>query len=466
MQNPHQWLITQVEKVFGKEELYNDDASDQITKTIQPVDPMLGSQIEFLYNALLDNPEEEETAEDVKKGYLIRLENKRKETGKIMNRKSEFYFNYFVYILIENIMFQELFKKMAQKDWTNFTKNMFAYNPKTKKKLVIKKWFGIQPDQNVYLVNDPGTGIDWIMKWESHDPEQIENKEASEYNKLETLGAQCPLRLNGYYMLNFPVLIIEFLQPLDVTDSAIELAKQLLTTQLKYIHTYACYFDLKPDNIRKRASNPPRYFIIDMNLSSEALPGGGYSRLHFTPLFSSQNQPLYPARNVSAILSTYKNDFLELLYVIHQMIAKRAYKSKTYAFKSNRAKVQDFGLLSDDFFADPDEMNSNIISTTRRGWRAMKRMLEFGIDVDLSSITFSYMTYLNSLPNFPPPNVHEKIFSTLYTLVYSRFMEETQETLEINCQICSSISAFRCGNCYNKNTFLCSTLCAEKHECK
>lgn len=465
MQSPHQWLITQVEKVFGKEELYNDDASDQITKTIQPVDPMLGSQIEFLYNALLDNPEEEETAEDVKNRYLRSVEEIRKETGPIMNRKSDFYFNYFAQALMRGIIFDGQFSKIA-KTWDTFRRYMFTYNPKTKKKLELKDWIGMKSGKNVFIVTDPETKTDWIMKWDKTDSTQTANEEALVYDKLETMGAQCPLRLNGFYMLNFPVLILEFLQPLDETDDAIEMARQLLLTQLKYIHTFACYFDLKPDNIRKRKQNPPKYFLIDMELSTEALPGGGYKRLTFSALWTSQNQPSITVRGASLILSTYKNDLLELLYVVHQMIAKRAYKSKTHGFESNYNKMKFFNLKKDDFFADPEEMVTKEIGETARGWRAMKRMLEFPLDQNLSGITVTYMTYLNSLPNFPPPNVHTKIFSTLNTLDYSRFMEETQETLEINCQICSSISAFRCGNCYNKNTFLCSTLCAEKHECK
>lgn len=453
------WLQNQVEKYAKeKEEIYNDNVDDSKFDKITTVHPLLLSQIETIYK-LLDEKDQ--------KSLIRSVEDTRKRTGPVMKRKSKLYFYVFIQYLIPHIFFKNIFRKTAEKNWDLFKKNVFPYNPKTNKTLRLEKWLGIQEDQNVFLVVEPETQTKWVMKWEKTDPE-FENSESLEYRKLESLGAQCPKRLDGYYMLNFSVLVIEFLQPLDTTDNAIELAKQLLTTQLKYIHTYACYFDLKPDNIRKRPSTPPLYFIIDMNLSKEAFPGGGYKRLHFTPLYSSQSFPrLKMSNSAEMILSTYKNDFIELIYVVHQMIARRAYESRHSVFdpKEEKKEKQAFGLLENDYFADPDRMNNNTITSTRRGWMAAKSMLEYPLSVELHFITSFSIKYILQLPNFPPCDVHEKLFSTFNAEDYDLFMKKTSTLLQIRCQICSSIPNFRCGDCYNSSAFLCSSECAIKHKC-
>lgn len=453
------WLQKEIKKYAEEiEEIYNEETSDYEVKKIRDVHLMLVPQIETIYRALDENYQKE----------IIRfIEYLRKEAGPIMNRKSKNYFNRFVEHLIAVIFENAMFRQIAEKDWELFKQYVYPYHTGTNKKLRLEKWLGIQQDQNVFLVVDPETNIKWVMKWEETKKKE-ENQESIEYRRLEQMGAQCPLRLDGYYMLNFSVLIIEFLQPLDVTDSAIELARQLLMTQLKYIHVYACYFDLKTDNIRKRSSNPPLYFIIDMNLSKEPVSGGGYKRLHYTPLYSSQTFPrLQMSTAFQLNISTYKHDLIELLYVVHQMIAKRAYESKQFSFdpKGETYQKGQYGLLPGDFFADPDRMNNDPIGRTDRGWRAAKSMLEYPLDILLSGITWNYITYIQQLPNFAPPNVHEKIFSTLNQDYYTQFMKQTGKSLPIQCQICSNISSFRCGDCYHDSVFLCSTTCAKEHKC-
>lgn len=458
---PTLWLQQEVEKYADeKDETYNEETTDSYLKKIKEVHPLLIPQIQTIYNAL-DSL--------IKKEIIDYVENSRKQTGPAMQRRSKNYFNHFANHLISHILFWGIFKEVAEKNWNTFKKGVYPYNPKSGKRLQLERWLGIQADQNVFLVSDPETNIKWVMKWEETEDDK-ENEEAVEYRKLEQMGAQCPMRLDGFYMLNFSVLIIEFLQPLDITDSALELARQLLLTQLKYIHTYACYFDLKTDNIRKRASNPPLYFIIDMNLSKQPRPGGGYKRLHYTPLYSSQSMPLVQTTTGWKLnMSTYKHDFIELLYVIHQMIAKRAYETKTYVFDTNSndniTKRRHLGLLPEDFFADPDAMYENAISDTARGWKAMKAMIEYPLHVLLSRITVEYILNTQELPNFPPPNIHERMFSTLDQEDYAEFMEKTQKSLPIQCQICSSVSSFRCGDCYHDSVFLCSSECAQKHKC-
>src|SRR5690606_5896239 len=106
-------------------------------------------------------------------------------------------------------------------------------------------------------------------------------------------------------------------------------------------------------------------------------------RLHWTPLYSSQ---LFPVGEGSfEQKSSFKNDLIELKYVLHQLIWQRAYETKMDVFTGSgfdhRIKTESYGLLQDDFFADPDRMNKNPIRTTARGWNCMKRMLEFPPDI-------------------------------------------------------------------------------------
>lgn len=453
------WLVDAIKQfALEKDETYDASPSGVLPENARSIASIIEPQIEYLFSQFQTKD---------KKWIIEDSEENRKSTGPIMSRNSDNYYYYVASRVIVLTHEQEVgngIKHLAVNDWERFKEIFFAYNPNNDTTLKIDRWLGIQPDQNVYLVIDPKTNIKWVMKWESVDPRQKENQESAEYNKLQYLGAQCPKRLNGYYFLNFPVLIIEFLQPLDSTDDVIELARQLLVTQLKYIHTYACYFDLKPDNIRKRSSNPPKYFIIDMNLSREVVPGGGYKRLHWTPLFSSQTFRRVPFPRVQ--FSTYKNDFIELLYVIHQLIAQRCYESKISVFENNRYKVSEFQMLENDFFADPERMNKNPIIQTARGWKAAKSLLEYPLSDEV--ITLEYMEYLNHLPNFPPPNVHEILSSTLENErhSYQRFLERTQPKLSLKCQICSSISKYKCGDCYHNSAFLCSSDCAAQHVCK
>src|SRR5690606_38454520 len=161
----------------------------------------------------------------------------------------------------EDLYGEAQLKQKLLSDFKETKLNVFLYNNVTNKKLRFKKFFGIARDQNVYLVTDDETKTNWIAKWEGYVDENAESKT---YRKLEGLGAHVPMRLDGFKLLDFGVLVMELLYPLDITDRPSLVAKELLQ-QLKVIHTFSCYFDLKTDNIRKSNSNPPKYFIIDVN---------------------------------------------------------------------------------------------------------------------------------------------------------------------------------------------------------
>lgn len=358
-------------------------------------------------------------------------------------------------------------------------KRFVAYNSQTGKILKFVKSLAIQADQNVYLVLDD-RGRRWVLKWEVMGNGMIPdtNVEVAEYQRLESMGAQCPKRLKGYRLLWFEVLVLEFLDPLDRDDDVIELAKQLISTQLFYIHQYGCHSDLKPDNIRKRPptkkGGKPTYFIIDMNLSKSKL-GIGYQRVLYTPIYTSQ---IPPVNQETRAMVTYKNDLLELYSVMNALFYQRMYESRTDAFSAeNIADTrQTLELEPLDFVADPITMTKHPIWETRRGYLAVKRMLSCGLRESYYAFgtLFSGLHVLNEI--IPSRKSYRKLIRNLEEqregyLPYRRGQDEAfanfaDPSLHGSCTICSSIADYKCGYCYHKVTPLCEDIaCRQKHQC-
>lgn len=320
---------------------------------------------------------------------------------------------------------------------------MFAFNHQTGEKLTLVR--NIQ--DNVYVALDANKRR-WIVKWEvgPGNVVPLKNPEVAEYNRLEKMGAQVPQRLHGYKVNDFEVLVLEFLDPIDETDDVLVMATQLISTQLRYIHRYACHGDIKIDNIRKRGN---LYFLIDLNLSK--IPyGTGYKRMHFTPLFASQQRPPY---DDAVVMITYKNDLLELVYVMHALLCK--------AKKSMDSEPKhDYGLEPDDYFADPISMSKHSIGKTARGWRAIRQLLEFGLREH-------YFITGNLLQNIDEPNYDillSYLNDDLAIRTYETYKRENMK--DPNCIVCSAITNVKCGYCYHITSPLCSNIaCLQQHKC-
>jgi hypothetical protein len=447
-----------------KEETYAQrDNWESLLAMISPVSELLQPQIRFLYG-LLDS--------DDKSHSIQATERKRKQIGPQMARTSEIYANYLTSLVIDNIMVAKSLTKRALDNWDAFNANVFPYNPQTKKILRFCTRISLTEGQNVFCVVDPDTDIKWVLKWDSENYTEPENPEAAAYVKLKALGAQCPMLQEGFFLLNTAVLVMEFLQPLDVTDNAIDVGRQLLTTQLKYIHTFGCYFDLKLDNIRKRISlDAPLYFLIDMDLDIEPQKGGGFKRSHYTAYWTSQSMPT-GLTGFYTQLSSYRNDLTELCYVIHQLIAHQAYKSRFDIFSEklqNDAKhLATFGLKPGDNLADSMSMaDDKDLRATARGWRVIRRLLEFPMSLATARITCGYMQLVERLPLEPPANIHDRLAQSLDMDRYMDMRTRMAPKEVIECRICSYIgAAYRCGDCYHETTFLCSQACGKQHKCK
>lgn len=466
MQDISEFLLAQVEAIAGPEN-WGTPKFTRSQKTSFETNAFLDQQVPFIWSLLAD--EEKEMA-------VTRAETARKQSGRDFSRKSASYLNY----LIDSILLRVLrdrdsgeyhVKQKLMLDWEQTKENLFAYNVTTGDKLYFERFLGIQKDQNVYMMRKADSDIKWVVKWEEPDLGKP-NTESESYMKLKSMGTQTPEILDGFEFLGFGILVLEFLQPLDASDRPLEVGKQLLS-QLSKIHTYACHFDLKTDNIRKRNSIPPKYFIIDMNLSEEMRTDGTVVREHFSPNYTSQDYPYYK----TYILSSHVNDFIELSYVMHQMIAKRAYESSYSIFAKKiefmpELKVEIFGLLSTDFFADPDRMilNDDIVKTAR-GWKTIRKLLQFPLERDLSEMTVPYMHCVQRLAHgFPAANIHAILSNFLDNgkATEDKFFQETQSQLQKNveCSVCTSIGAgYKCGGCYNEVAFICSGDCHQQHVC-
>lgn len=449
----NEFIRAQVSAIAGPEK--RSTSGKRVTREQRSYHRLLYPQIRFLWEVLNDKEKEWVTTTSEEKRIDV------DET-----RDSPTYTDFFVKEVLglakkDLESGNEILKSRIMALISKQKTSLFAYNPTTGKRLVFDRFLGIQEDQNVYLMTDE-TNTKWVVKWESSNTGNVD-PEMMMYAKLRNMGAQVPNTLEGYQVLDFGILVIEFLQPLDVTDRADNVGVQLLL-QLKYIHTFACYFDLKTDNIRKRSSIPPLYFIIDMNLSTEMRQDGTFKRKHWTPFYASQTFPPSPAYYQR---SSYVNDFIELKYVLNQMIAKQSYAAKAGIYRpgSSDLRKQQLGLREGDFLADPDSMIENDISNTARGWRAIRNLLEYCVD------TYCLVNITSIIENlehgFPPANIHELLSEQLkQDPGLKRLYKETNKNIGFVCKTCSSINtAYRCGGCYYDTTFLCSGACAQHHKC-
>lgn len=160
--------------------------------------------------------------------------------------------------------------------------NRYATDAKEGRMTFVKS-LSIASDQFVWLVQNDGTARQWVAKIATSAEKEIKN-----YERLKQAGGATVEIAEGEWMYGHKrMLVMEKLLPLDEYDDEAEIAIQLLTNQLPYLHTFAVHADLKPDNIMKRNKKDGsiEYFIIDMELHTERLQSGMFARDLFTPLF-------------------------------------------------------------------------------------------------------------------------------------------------------------------------------------
>lgn len=385
--------------------------------------------IEIMYSYFSDD-----TKQYLLKNYL-----------KYQNRNKKYFADLVcTYIRNDPSSYNEDFSMYLRMDFDFFSKYVSVVS-KNKPKLQLIKSLGIDSDQNVYLARD-NKNTEWVVKWEQFNDRRF--KQIDNYKKLESMGAQVPIVIDDYTLLGQSVLVIERLEKLDGNDNISDVAKQLLTTQLKYIHKFGVYNDLKPDNIMKKRllDNSKRYFIIDMDISTKRIPNNFkmYARNISTPYYCSQMIISSECNSTS-----YRADLFELSFVLNELFLQRHYPE--YSIENNRK-----GML-------------------QMPYQKVKFLLEL-LHQPILGVTTEYCNAVYSLPEYhiPEDNTYEKLGELIgnpkspdETNLQSKIRQyKRSENAPIEkCYMCfSSNVELLCTNC---ESVVCQKMyCKEKHVCK
>lgn len=456
----------------AKEEAFTINRDEQTHhEWIDDFHPTLKLQIEYMFSAL--NKEE--------KDWVVQQTEEQRSHGHF-KRFSVEYDNWFMnktLDIFKNGLYDDnSFGQRLKANWNESSKVLLPYShvataTSAKNTLRFERSLAIQDDQNVFLVVDE-KDKKWVLKWSSEEKSNGNAMtEELNYRSIQKHGGTTPDLLSGYYVGDFPVLVIEFLYALDVSDNPLEVGRQLLL-QLKYIHKFALHLDLKPDNIRKRMTGQlgggtPQYFIIDMDLCTNLVtcgPGPNcYKREHYTPFYASTDMD---ASEVA--YGSYRHDLMELFYVINELSLGRLYRAKLDVFGKSMEVYyrQIYGLLTNDEFSNVEVMRTKQIAETARGERAIRMLLRRPVTFK-SNVLLDFLRYIKNLPEYSiPEGVHDMIAeSILKDSSFTQFLNLTRQHAEINCAICDTARVkTRCGKCYVGVTYLCTSVdCMNKHTC-
>lgn len=156
------------------------------------------------------------------------------------------------------------------------------------------------------------------------------------YKRLRRKGCETPWFSSSYHFWDFPVLVMEKLNPLTKDDNEFQMAIDVLQ-QLKTLNQFGVHNDIKPGNIMKRlVHGQPKYLMIDHGGVATKKLAYGYKRWIWSPKWTSQKP------HVENQLTTAKNDFLELGYTMKTMQNWRTGDNKIRGgFSGKLAKYMD-----------------------------------------------------------------------------------------------------------------------------
>jgi hypothetical protein len=250
----------------------------------------------------------------------------------------------------------------------NVWKYIYPFHVKTGERLTFLKELSIDIDQNVYLAREEKTDVLWVVKW---DREDTVLKEIANYKRIQKYGGKIPnVKDTKWMAAGKPVLVIEKLDKLDLTDDEYEIGVQLLETQFPYLHQFAVHADLKPDNIMKRPGTR-EYFIIDMDLTTEKVVGNCYERTHWTPYF--HYDPFYPRT-----LCTYRVDLLELRAVMIALMQRRGMqktKARMWVVGGFESSQRELIALFKENKTEPMDLLTFLATKDRPAWTRNNHML-------------------------------------------------------------------------------------------
>lgn len=152
----------------------------------------------------------------------------------------------------------------------------------------------------------------WIVKW-NVDPEIGEYLTSQEFDKwsmIKNVGAETPKVLSGFYILDFPVIVMENLEPLDANDYNQKLLMSIISF-IEKIVPIGVLNNITPSNILKRVSKGGEitYLVADVIMMATDERQYGYARFNWATHWASQVVDI-------DTITTVKNDLIELGYTL------------------------------------------------------------------------------------------------------------------------------------------------------
>lgn len=152
----------------------------------------------------------------------------------------------------------------------------------------------------------------WMVKW-NVDPkvgEDLTSMAFSKWDMISDTGAEIPKILKNFYLLDFPVVVMESLEPLDASDYNQKLVLSIIS-YIEKIISIGVNNNIKPSNLLKKIKEDQiQYFVVDAEKMAIEEKDYGFQRFSWTSEWASQVID-------SQTITTVKNDLLEFGYTLH-----------------------------------------------------------------------------------------------------------------------------------------------------
>jgi hypothetical protein len=152
----------------------------------------------------------------------------------------------------------------------------------------------------------------WMVKW-NVDPkvgEDLTSMAFSKWDMISDTGAEIPKILKNFYILDFPVVVMESLEPLDASDYNQKLVLSIIS-YIEKIISIGVNNNIKPSNLLKKIKEDQiQYFVVDAEKMAIEEKDYGFQRFSWTSEWASQVID-------SQTITTVKNDLLEFGYTLH-----------------------------------------------------------------------------------------------------------------------------------------------------
>lgn len=152
----------------------------------------------------------------------------------------------------------------------------------------------------------------WMVKW-NVDPvvgEDLTSMAFDKWDMIANTGAEIPKILKNFYILDFPVVVIESLDPLDSSDYNQKLVLSIIS-YIEKIIPIGVNNNIKPSNVMKKIKDDQiHYYVVDAEKMAIEEKDYGFKRFSWTPEWTSQVID-------SQTITTVKNDLLEFGYTLH-----------------------------------------------------------------------------------------------------------------------------------------------------